>query len=57
MSCLSLQIDNGPVFFPLFEMFHSETNGFVTTQAACKQQCEKCTVSLALELVRVRGLP
>jgi hypothetical protein len=57
MSCLSLQIDNSTVFFPLFEMFHSKTNGFVTTQTACKQQGEKCTVSLALELFRVRGLP
>jgi hypothetical protein len=38
------------VFFPLFEMFHSETNGFVTTPTACKQQGEKCKVSLALEL-------
>jgi hypothetical protein len=57
MSRLTLQIDNSPVFLPLFQMFDSEINGFVATQTAGKQQREKCTVSLALELFTVRGLP
>jgi hypothetical protein len=26
VSCLALQIDNGPVFLPLFKMFDSQTN-------------------------------
>src|SRR5580704_7264421 len=30
VSCLTLQMDNGPVFLPLFKMFDSETDGFVT---------------------------
>jgi hypothetical protein len=38
-------------------MFDSEINGFVATQTAGKQQRKKCTVSFALELFTVRGLP
>jgi hypothetical protein len=57
VSCLALQIDNGPVFLPLFKMFDSETNGFVTPQTAGKQQCKKRAISLALELFAVRGSP
>ena len=57
VSCLALQIDNGPMFLPLFQMFDPEINGFVATQTAGKQQSKKCTVSFALEPFRVRGLP
>ena len=57
MSCLALQIDNGPVFLPLFKMFDSEGNGFVTPKTAGKQQRKKRAISLALELFAVRGLP
>ena len=57
VSCLALQIDNGPVFLPLFKMFDSEANGFVAPQAAGKQQRKKRAISLALELFAVRGLP
>ena len=57
VSCLALQIDNGPVLLPSFQMFDSEINGFVATQTAGKQQRKKCTVSLALELFIVWGLP
>jgi hypothetical protein len=57
MSRLALQIDNSPVFLRLFQMFDSEINGFVATQTAGKQQRKKRTVSLALELFTVRGLP
>jgi len=52
---LTLQIDNSPVFLPLFEMFYSEANGFVATQTAGKEQSKKRTISLALELFAVRG--
>ena len=57
MSCLALQIDNGPVFLPLFQMFDSQANGFVATQTAGKQQRKKRAISFALELFAVRGLP
>jgi len=56
MSRLALQIDNSPVFLPLFQMFDSETNGFVATQTTGKQQRKKCAVSLALELFYSPGL-
>ena len=57
MSCLALQIDNGPVFLPLFQLFDSEGDSFVATQTAGEQQREKCAISLALELFAVRGSP
>jgi hypothetical protein len=57
MSRVALQIDNSPVFLPLFQMFDSEINGFVATQTAGKQQRKKFTVSLALELFTVRAVP
>ena len=57
VSCLALQIDNGPVFLPLFQMFDSEANGFVTPQTAGKQQRKNRAISLALKLFAVRGLP
>src|SRR5277367_4659641 len=57
MSRLAPQIDNSPVFLPLFQILESEINGFVATQTAGKQQRKKCTVSLALERLTVRGLP
>jgi hypothetical protein len=57
VSCLALQIDNGPVFLSLFKMFDSEANGFVAPQAAGKQQRKKRTISLALELFAVWGSP
>jgi hypothetical protein len=57
VSCLALQIDNGPVFLSLFKVFDSEANGFVAPQAAGKQQRKKRTISLALELFAVRGSP
>ena len=37
MSRLSLQIDNGPVFLPLFQMFESQSDGFVPAQTTGKQ--------------------
>jgi hypothetical protein len=56
-ACLTLQIDNGTVFVPLFQMFDSESYGFVATQTAGKQQRKKCAISLALELSAVRSSP
>jgi hypothetical protein len=45
------------VFLTLFQMFEPETNDFMATQTAGKQQRKKRTISLALELFAVRGLP
>ena len=57
VSCFTLQIDNGPVFLPLFQMFESQTNGFVPAQTAGKQQRQQRTISLALQVFIVGGLP
>jgi hypothetical protein len=53
--CLALQIDNGPVLFPLFQMFESKANGFVAAEPAGKQQSQKSAISFALELCSIRG--
>ena len=57
MSCFTCQIDNGPVFLPLFQMFESQTNFFVPAQTAGKQQRQQRTISLALQVFIVWGLP
>jgi hypothetical protein len=57
VSCLALQIDNGPVFFPLIQMFESQATGFVPTQPAGKQQRKKRTISFSLWPFPVRGSP
>ena len=57
MSCLALQIDDGPVFLPLFQMLESQGNGFVPAKTAGKQQRKKRAISLALQVLTVGGLP
>ena len=57
MSCFPLQIDDGPVFLPLFQMLDSEVDGFVATKTTGEQQRKQRPISLPLELVAVRGSP
>jgi hypothetical protein len=45
------------MFLTLFQMFESESNGFVAAQTASKQQGKKRAISFALELLAVRRLP
>ena len=54
---LALQIDDGPVFLPLFQVFESQGDGFVPAQTTGKQQRKKRAISFALEVFAVRGLP
>ena len=47
MAGLTRQIDNCPVFFPLFQMLNFESDCFVPPQAASQKQCKECPISLA----------
>ena len=40
MTGLTGQIDNCPVFFPLFQMLDFESNSFVSPQPASQKQCK-----------------
>ena len=57
MSRLALQVDDGPVFLPLFQVFESQGDGFVPTQTTGKQQRKKRAISFAFQVCAVGSLP
>jgi hypothetical protein len=56
MSRLALQVDDGPVFFPLFQVFQSQGDRFVPTQTTGEQQRKKRAVSFAFQDFAVGSL-
>src|SRR5580658_1543468 len=56
MSRLALQVDDGPVFFPLFQVFQSQGDRFVPMQTTGEQQRKK-RVSFAFQDFAVGSLP
>jgi len=55
--CLSLQIDNGPVFFTLLNVAEVQLNGLVAPQPTRKQNGQKCSIALFLQALTAGGLP
>jgi hypothetical protein len=47
MAGLTCQIDNWPVFFPLFQMLDFKANGFVSPQPGSQKECKERAISLA----------
>jgi hypothetical protein len=57
MPGLADQIDDGPVVVPPLEMGNIQFCGLFPAQATTQEQPEQRSISLALERIRVRGLP
>jgi hypothetical protein len=57
VSGLAFQVDDGPVFLSLFQMFESKGDSFVSTQTTGEQECEKRTIAFAFQVLPVGSLP
>src|SRR5215831_15523346 len=55
--CLSLQIDNGPVFFTLLNVAEVQLNCLMARQATRKQDGQKCSIALFLQALTAGSLP
>ncbi len=57
MSSLALQINDGPVFLPLFQVFEPKCDRFVPAQTTGKQQRQERAIPFAFQVLTVGSLP
>jgi hypothetical protein len=54
---LTHQIDDGPVLFSLLEMIQSQSDSFMSSQAAGKQEGEQGSVPFSFQTLTIGCLP
>jgi len=57
MAGLGLQVDNGPVFFPLLNAAKAQIDGFMLSKTAREQNRRQRAVASAFQAIRVGCLP
>jgi len=57
MPCLSLWIDNGPVFFTLLNVAEVQLNCLMAPQPTRKQHGQKCSIPFLLQPFTAGSLP
>jgi len=57
MPGLTLEVDDGPVFFPLFQMLDPQTDSFVTPQTTSQEQRKESPVPPVLQPGAIWRLP